>query len=52
MEPRRHILISPETDQKIECIRKEMAREGITVSRTAIVAMAINEKAGRSETEK
>lgn len=48
-EKKRHILVSSETDSKIESIRKAMAEDGISVSRTAVVAMAINEKAAGSE---
>ena len=51
-EKKRHIIVSPETDSKIETIRNAMAKEGISVSRTAVVAMAINEKAARSEESK
>lgn len=52
MERKRHIIISPETDEKIEAIRREFAADGVSISRTAIVAMAINEKAVRSEEQK
>lgn len=52
MERKRHIIISPETDGKIEAIRSELAKDGVSVSRTAIVAMAINEKAARSDESK
>lgn len=49
MEAKKHIIISPETDEKIEALRRKFAKDGISVSRTAVVAMAISEKAGRSE---
>ena len=52
MEKKRHIIVAPETDSKIETIREAMAKEGVSVSRTAVVAMAINEKAARSEGQK
>lgn len=48
----RHIIISPETDSKIEAIRSELRKNGVSVSRTAVVAMAINEKAAGSEKTK
>lgn len=52
MNEKKHILVSPETNAKIEELRSAMARDGVSVSRTAIVAMAINEKAARSEEQK
>ena len=52
MEKKTHIIVSPETDAKIEAIRADFARDGVSVSKTAVVAMAINEKAVRSEKQK
>ena len=48
MGTKRHIIVSPETDEKIEFLRRKMAEEGVSVSKAAIVAIAISEKAGRS----
>lgn len=52
MDKKTHIIVSPETDAKIEAIRADYARDGISISKTAVVAMAISEKAVRSEEQK
>ena len=48
----RHIIITPETDKKIEAFRSELRKKGVSISRTAVVAMAVSEKVDRSEEQK